>query len=143
MLHQSGAPFANVRSFPKEQSYRAGVFFSPLPLAPPPSYPASSFPLASGRETATSRHVKPACAVRDEDSKYEIASPLSLFRPRTYYFYSPQSSTVIKSKMAANTNKVSPTQNITQNTPALPTSFPGFSPTRPYGARDRERDSKN
>ena len=38
-----------------------------------------------------------------------------------YYFYSPQSSTVIKSKMAAttilrtNTNKVSPTQN----TPAL------------------------
>ena len=46
-------------------------------------------------------------------------SPLSFFRPRTYrkgyYFYSPQSSTVIKSKMAAttisNTNKVSPTQN--------------------------------
>ena len=34
-------------------------------------------------------------------------SPLSFFRPRTYrkgyYFYSPQSSTVIKSKMAATT----------------------------------------
>ena len=34
-------------------------------------------------------------------------SPLSFFRPRTYrkgyYFYSPQSSTVIKSKMAAST----------------------------------------
>ena len=55
-------------------------------------------------------------------------SPLSFFRPRTYrkgyYFYSPQSSTIIKSKMAAttilrtrtgHTNKVSPTQN----TPAL------------------------
>ena len=51
--------------------------------------------------------------------------PLSFFLPRTYpkgyYFYSPQSSTVVKSKMAAtttsppNTNKVSPTQN----TPAL------------------------
>ena len=49
--------------------------------------------------------------------------PLSFFRPRTYrkgyYFYSPQSSSVIKSKMAATTqykhNKVSPTQN----TPAL------------------------
>ena len=32
MPHQSGAPFASVRSFPKEQWYRAGVFFSPLPL---------------------------------------------------------------------------------------------------------------
>ena len=50
-------------------------------------------------------------------------TPLSFFRLRTYrkgsYFYSPQSSTVIKSKMAAttitNTNKLSPTQN----TPAL------------------------
>ena len=35
------------------------------------------------------------------------SSPLSFFRPRTYrkgyYFYSPQSSTVIKSKMAATT----------------------------------------
>ena len=30
----------------------------------PPSYPASSFPLTSGHETA--------CAVRDEDSRYEI-----------------------------------------------------------------------
>ena len=55
-------------------------------------------------------------------------SPLSFFRPRTYrkgyYFYSPQSSTVIKSKMAATTisyaaNRVSPTQN----TPALQVSF--------------------
>ena len=53
----------------------------------------------------------------------------SFFRPRTYpkgyYFYSPQSSTVIKSKMAGtktfntNTNKVSPTQN----TPALQASL--------------------
>ena len=42
MLHQSGAPFAIVRSFPKEQWYRAGVFFfSP----PPPLFP--SFALAS------------------------------------------------------------------------------------------------
>ena len=36
-----------------------------------------------------------------------LPSPLSFFRPRTYrkgyYFYSPQSSTVIKSKMAATT----------------------------------------
>ena len=54
-------------------------------------------------------------------------SPLSFLRPRTYpkgyYSYSPQSSTVIKSKMAAttitNTNKVSPTQN----TPALQASL--------------------
>ena len=65
MPHQSGAPFASVRSFLKEQWYRAGVFFLPSP------------------------------------------SPLSFFRPRTcrkgYYFYSPQSSTVIKSKMAATT----------------------------------------
>ena len=36
-----------------------------------PSYPASSFPLTSGLEIA--RLVKPACAVRDEDSRYEIA----------------------------------------------------------------------
>ena len=36
MPHQSGAPFASVRSFPKEQWYRAGVFFvSP----PPPPFP--------------------------------------------------------------------------------------------------------
>ena len=42
MPHQSGAPFAIVRSFPKEQWYRAGVFFfSP----PPPLFP--SFALAS------------------------------------------------------------------------------------------------
>ena len=49
--------------------------------------------------------------------------PLSFFRPRTYpkgyYFFSPQSSSVVKSKMVATTqyehNKVSPTQN----TPAL------------------------
>ena len=34
----------------------------------PPSYPASSFPLIS---------VKPACAVRDEDWRYEIALELS------------------------------------------------------------------
>ena len=36
-----------------------------------------------------------------------LPSPLSFFRPRTdrkgYYFYSPQSSTVIKSKMVATT----------------------------------------
>ena len=32
MPHQSGAPFASVRSFPKEQWYRAGVFF----FSPPP-----------------------------------------------------------------------------------------------------------
>ena len=31
MPHQSGAPFANVQSFPKEQWYRAGVFFLPFP----------------------------------------------------------------------------------------------------------------
>ena len=65
MPHQSGAPLASVRSFPQEQWYRAGVFFSPLPF------------------------------------------PLSFFRPRTYrkgyYFYSPQSPTVLKSKMAATT----------------------------------------
>ena len=65
MPHQSGAPFANVRSFPKEQWYQAGVFFLPFPF------------------------------------------PLSFFRPCTfrkgYYFYSPQSSTVIKSKMVATT----------------------------------------
>ena len=37
MPHQSGAPFASVRSFPKEQWYRAGVvFFSP----PPPPFPS-------------------------------------------------------------------------------------------------------
>ena len=39
-------------------------------------------------------------------------SPLSFFRPRTYrkgyYFYSPQSSTVIKSKMAATTTLAHP-----------------------------------
>ena len=81
MPHQSGAPFASVRSFPKEQWYRAGVFFSPLPL------------------------------------------PLSFFRLRTYpwgyYFYSPQSSTVIKSKMAATTIRTQTTVSPTQNTPAL------------------------
>ena len=43
MPHQSGAPFAIVSSFPKEQWYRAGLFFSPLPL--PPHFP--SFALAS------------------------------------------------------------------------------------------------
>ena len=63
MPHQSGVPFTSVRSFPKEQWYRPGVFFSPLSL--------------------------------------------SFFRPSTYpkgyYFYSPQSSSVIKSKMAATT----------------------------------------
>ena len=32
--HQSGAPFASVRRFAKEQCYRAGVFFLPLPLPP-------------------------------------------------------------------------------------------------------------
>ena len=34
--HQSGAPFASVRRFPKEQWYRAGVFFfsPPPPLCP-------------------------------------------------------------------------------------------------------------
>ena len=31
--HQSRNAFASVRAFPKEQWYRAGVFFSPLPLA--------------------------------------------------------------------------------------------------------------
>ena len=42
MPHQSEAPFAIVRSFPKEHWYRAGVFFfSP----PPPLFP--SFALAS------------------------------------------------------------------------------------------------
>ena len=39
--------------------------------------------------------------------KLPFPSPLSFFRPRTYrkgyYFYSPQSSTVIRSKMAATT----------------------------------------
>ena len=58
-------------------------------------------------------------------------SPLSFFRPRTYrkgyYFYSPQSSTVIKSKMVATTilrtrTKVSPTQN----TPVLQASARSF-----------------
>ena len=62
MLHQSGAPFVSVRSFPKEQRYRAGVFF----FLPSPS-------------------------------------PLPCTYPKGYYFYSPQSSTVIKSKMAATT----------------------------------------
>ena len=54
-------------------------------------------------------------------------SPLFFFRPRTYrkgyYFYSPQSSTVIKSKRLLqqylNTNKVS----LNQNTPALQAMF--------------------
>ena len=62
--HQSRALFASVRSFPKEQWYRAGVFFF-LPSS----------------------------------------SSVSFFRPHTYrkgyHFYSSQSSTVIKSKMAA------------------------------------------
>ena len=66
MPHQSGASFASVQSFPKEQCYRAGVFFF---LSSP--------------------------------------TPLSFFHPCTYpkgyYFYSPQSSTVIKSKMVAAT----------------------------------------
>ena len=35
----------------------------------PPSYPASSFPLISGRKPV--RLVKPACAVGDEDSRCE------------------------------------------------------------------------
>ena len=35
--HQSGAPFASVRSFPKEQWYRAGVFFF-LPSSSPLSF---------------------------------------------------------------------------------------------------------
>ena len=62
---------------------------------------------------------------RGERRENPLPLPLSFFRPRTYpkgyYFYSPQSSTVIKSKMAAtgynntNMNKVSPTPN----TPAL------------------------
>ena len=79
MPHQSGAPFASVRSFPKEQRYRADIFFSPLLL------PLLPFLLS---------HLR-----------------------KGYYFYSPQTSTVIKSKMAGsynnvmNTNKVSPTQN--------------------------------
>ena len=55
-------------------------------------------------------------------------SPLSFFRPRTYrkgyYFYSPQSCPVIKSKKGGynnitNTNKVSPTQN----TPVLQATY--------------------
>ena len=45
---------------------------------------------------------------REEKTLYFfLPSPLSFFRPRTYrkgyYFYSPQSSTVIKSKMVATT----------------------------------------
>ena len=47
-------------------------FFWSWTLKDLPSYPASSFPLTSGRETATARRVKPACAVRDEDSRYGI-----------------------------------------------------------------------
>ena len=38
MPHQSGAPFASVRSFPKEQWYRAGVVFSSPPPPPFPSF---------------------------------------------------------------------------------------------------------
>ena len=66
MPHQSGAPFASVRSFPKEQRYRAGVFF----FLPSPS------------------------------SLSSFALPPTL---SGYYFCSPQSSSVIKSNMAATT----------------------------------------
>ena len=65
MPHHSGALFAIVRSFPKEQWYRAGVFFSPLSL---PTFLLSPSP-----------------------------------HPKGYYFSSSQSSSVIKSKMAATT----------------------------------------
>ena len=54
-----------------------------------PSYPASSFPLTSSRETA--RLVKPACAVRDEDSRYEIEQdilPGPIITSTTILFYS-------------------------------------------------------
>ena len=53
------------------------------------------------------RHVE--TSRREEEMYFFLPSlsPLSFFRPRTYrkgyYFYSPQSSTVIKSKMAATT----------------------------------------
>ena len=53
------------------------------------------------------RHVE--TSRREEEMYFSLPSPspLSFFRPRTYrkgyYFYSPQSSTVIKSKMAATT----------------------------------------
>ena len=39
----------------------------------PPLYPVSSLPLTSGRDMS----VKPACAVRDEDSRYEIEHGLN------------------------------------------------------------------
>ena len=46
-------------------------------------------------------------AGREKKKTPSLPLPLSFFRPRTYrkgyYFYSPQSSTVIKSKMAATT----------------------------------------
>ena len=46
-------------------------------------------------------------AGREKRKRLPSPSLLSFFRPRTYrkgfYFYSPQSSTVIKSKMAATT----------------------------------------
>ena len=62
--HQSGAPFASVRSFPKDNDIGQAYFL----FSPPPS-------------------------------------PLSFYRPGTYpkgyYFYSPQSSSVITSEMAA------------------------------------------
>ena len=54
MLHQSGAPSASVRSFPKEQWYRARVFFSPLPL-PLPRF-LLSFALAPTVRVTISTH---------------------------------------------------------------------------------------
>ena len=39
----------------------------------PPLYPVSSLPLTSSRDMS----VKPACAVRDEDSRYEIEHGLN------------------------------------------------------------------
>ena len=79
----------------------------------------------------------------DGASQRERGGGLSFFRPRTYrkgyYFYSPQSSTVIKSKMAATTilrttKKVSPTEN----TPALQAknSFSVHSICRPAAIAD-------
>ena len=69
--------------------------------------PCWNFPKRRGNRA--SQRERRGGGEREEKTPYFLPSPspLSFFRPRTYregyYFYSPQSSTVIKSKMAATT----------------------------------------
>ena len=93
MLHQSGAPFAIVRSFPKEQWYPAGVFFSPLPLPPfllSPSHHPRGYYFSSTQSPSVIKSKMAATTIRTwtnfRPPKIRLHCRLFIFRIKSLHF---------------------------------------------------------